>query len=385
MSYPSRMSSPELNLDHAPSARQSESGPAASASSDPGVPSTRHQGPRRSGLSVGRLALCALLVAAVAAGAWLALRPGKSADNAEAAAPDRKALDRAWENLSDENRQAIIAYLLPSEEEVKGLFNIVKEADFIRKNAAHAELMPSISFYFLPENDVVNAVSMPADPVQKTETPCVVLFGGWTRMARVVGAAVAAKSFGTSFGVDPESRMLELLPRSLNRSMGKLIAEEAFALLKDCGIRPSLFLDRRFLVEAVNVADGDCLACIGHEVGHIAYHHLDGPGDESEETQRNKEREADSFAMSIAREERQYMDGKVEQYMFIGSVYENYIFALMEARNGRGGDDRFLDHPCSSERLLNLLRSKTELSELYGLSVSAVEQALQTATASSKR
>ena len=376
----SRRTAAELNLDQAPSARRPAASPAGPAS---GPAPFR---PRRSGVSAGRVVAFLVLLAAIAAGVWSALRPGTPPDAAETpASSDRKALDRAWDELSEENRQAIVSFLLPDQEELEGLFDIVKNADFIRKNAVHAELMPSISFYFVPENDIVNAFSSAKDPVAETETPCIFLFGGWTRMTRVIGAAVAAKSFGTSFGLDPEGRMLELLPKSMNRAMCKLTVEEAFALLRDCGVRPSLFLDRRFLAEAVNIADGDCLACIGHEVGHIAYHHVDGPGDESEETQRNNEREADSFAMSIAREERQYMDGKVEQYMFIGSVYENYVFALMEAEGGTTGDDRHLDHPFSSERLLNLLRSKTELSELYGLSVSIVERALVAAKAPAKR
>lgn len=166
---PSRMSSPALDLDRAPSA--------SNTAPDPSGPAPRPGRPprpvRRAGVSMGRIVAFLVLLAAVAACVWLALRT-----SGEASAASGSDEPSAWASASEEARAAALAFLCPGEDEVSGLYRIVEQSDFIRDNPAYADIVSSISFHYLPEDDVVNAFASPVDRIAGTETPCIRLLGG---------------------------------------------------------------------------------------------------------------------------------------------------------------------------------------------------------------
>lgn len=362
--FPSRMSAPTLDIDQSMAARRSGTAP-ASRPAAPAHPRPPRRG--RPGSFAGFIAAILLLALAAAGYLWYASRTARNSP-----VPDDDAAVWTPDSLSDEAREAIVRFLSPDAPHFGALFGMITNSDVIRNNPAHADLAGRIAFAYLPDVGEVNADAGLVSVAEEGAVPQIRLFGGYVRKAQIIGAVIASKKFGTSLGVDSEALLVREYPLQAVRGGGKISVDDAVALLGRCGVRPALFGDASFLDEAGRIAGGVCLACIGHEVGHIAYHHVDNPS-VSLETRRNCEREADSFAMSIAREERSYYGGEMERYMFVGAVYDAYLSALLD-EVAIGTDDRGSDHPLSKERLLNLLRSKAELAEKYGIPVDVVER-----------
>ena len=320
--------------------------------------------------------------------------PDASAADAQTEAVVREALSAlteedaaalaAWADGDDEMQLVAALYFSPPASHLEELYEVVRGSDLVRFNPAFEPILGKVRFRYVPGESSVNAFASSADPVGGDETsPSMNLLGGFVRFARAVGLVVAAKNLPSEDGANRFDRLCEQFPKAFAAGEGSLSIRNAAVMVRECGVPPSVFRNGACLREAQNIADGMCLECLGHETGHLVYHHVGRTSDVSPETLRNFEREADSFAMSVGREERRYMNGHVERYMFLGSVYDNLLMALAEAA-ADGGAERaayFRDHPDSAERLLNLLRSKSELAEFYGMTVADAEKLLRTAGA----
>ena len=101
------------------------------------------------------------------------------------------------------------------------------------------------------------------------------------------------------------------------------------------------------------------MSILAHETGHVALGHV-WTWKKNTERSRNQEREADSFAHSIA-------SGTADaETMFFGNYLFHYAYAINEERNGDSIVAR--THPYSEERLFNLIRDNQSIADLYGIS-----------------
>lgn len=100
---------------------------------------------------------------------------------------------------------------------------------------------------------------------------------------------------------------------------------------------------------------------VAHELGHVCYDHILGPGydDQPLDVSRNQERDADSFA-----------DSMMGSTIFKDSLFEAHLkscigWSVVEKMGGRVEPGT---HPLSIERLRNTIRNNSEVAKQMGLS-----------------
>jgi hypothetical protein len=187
-----------------------------------------------------------------------------------------------------------------------------------------------------------------------------VVLGGMGRFSRVLAACL------TEFGVEDIEILLGVLG-----SAPEIGADGALGLLTEhLDIPLERFSDEAWLSNAKSISRGIMLGVLAHEAGHIALGHVWGWNKGSERS-RNQEREADSFAHSVA-------SGSADaDSMFAGNLMFHFAYAINEAKNGDSEMAR--THPYSEERLFNLIRDNASTAKLYGITEEEMRQALEEA------
>ncbi len=106
---------------------------------------------------------------------------------------------------------------------------------------------------------------------------------------------------------------------------------------------------------------------IAHELGHIVNGHRDMCiiNDEAR-VKRNKERAADSFAAKVVSS---YEDKDVRKLYFLGGLIQ--FFALYDEDLEHSSTD---SHPCSYERVLNLMLDNKEIAKSYGITKETIDK-----------
>lgn len=259
-----------------------------------------------------------------------------------------------------------LLYITPSYSELKQTFRMVETSEHVSENLDYESKMEGVRFYHDPSDNQINAYATVFDNWYRPEPeicPCIMVCGGAGRFARVIGAAMA--EFGDDLDVDA---LLGALG-----SAGSLDNEQALYLLSEVLHVPmEHYSDPAWLANAKGVSRGVLMAILAHETGHIALGHV-WAWQKNLERSRNQEREADSFAHSVA-------SGTADaESMFLGNFLFHYAFAINEGRNGNPAVAR--EHPYSEERLLNLVRDNKSIADLYGISESDIRDRLREARA----
>lgn len=255
-----------------------------------------------------------------------------------------------------------LLYITPSYSELKQAFQMVLSSDHVSENLAYANATRDVRFYHDPSQDTINAFATVVDSWHREEPefwPSIMVCGGAGRFARVIGAALT--ELGDELDIDALLGALGSVG-SLDNEQARLILAEALHVPME------RYSDPAWLSRAKGVSRGILMSILAHETGHIALGHV-WAWQKNTERNRNQEREADSFAHSIA-------SGTADaEIMFFGNFLFHYAYAINEGRDENSAMAQ--THPYAEERLYNLIRDNKSIADLYGITETEIREQLR--------
>jgi hypothetical protein len=213
--------------------------------------------------------------------------------------------------------------------------------------------------------EVVNAfatdgpvpVVLPGGRRETLPPPVIVFLGGAanaTGTASLALAAAASEELGGGPGGSLLPATLRELGREVQRGGGSFSPEQSGRVIETMGLGPVLESEAA-AKRARSYAAAMNLGVIAHELGHICLGHTLGGGTNME-ISRNQEREADSFASSVA------SSSPFSDYVVAGGLVWWFILVWVADAGGREVEST---HPLPRERLLNFIRAnKSQAAEL---------------------
>lgn len=265
-----------------------------------------------------------------------------------------------------------VHYITPSYADVRQMFQMVLNSEHVSSNPLYEMLTKDTRLYLISQNDTVNAFASAEDVFRKEEWHTMYVMGGYGRFARVIGAVLAMENRNPDSDGERLDTLLGQLATVITEKQGGLSIEDADSILAQCGGSYDLFSDEGFVAEAKAASRGILMSVIAHEVGHLALGHVH-TGSRTLERNRNQEREADSFAHSVA------SGGADADSMFLGNFFSDFIFSLLEES---GDTDLSRTHPYSEERLYNLIRDNRSIASRYGITEDDMREMLREARSS---
>ena len=245
----------------------------------------------------------------------------------------------------------VLGYLTPSEAEIMQLYAHVVTSPVVAENRQYSSRLGNIPLLYDATNDVVNACA--AKYVDDGEEKfCTLVFGGAARYARLVGLAAAAEEGGAKGAL---KTLMEKMPRGM---CSRCSPSDAVGVIEKCGLVAAL-ADPATLQKAVSNSSGTLIGVLAHEAGHHVFGHLLGDGAKANlEVERNREREADSFASSVI------STSAFGEHIFAGTLFWHYAVAVQSD----GDTDAGRSHPLSKERFLNFVRANPDTAAAMGVS-----------------
>lgn len=227
---------------------------------------------------------------------------------------------------------------------VQEVFGMVANNPHVTENPAFNQKAMLTYPIYDPEEMAVNAFAA-FEPEKKVYL--IVFFDGYLNFMLAVEAIFKMKMYDR----------LTRLGEQLKKSQYHFPPYELASVLEELPKEAKSF-DKPFV---------SCFETIAHELGHICYDHVFGPGysgmtlDES----RNMERDADSFASSI-----------INRSLFNKDIFDSFIkcciaWAVVEKVGGRVEPHT---HPLAYERLLNSIRNNSALAKKMGIDEDLVKR-----------
>ena len=248
---------------------------------------------------------------------------------------------------------AVTQYFQPSEAELAQLFEYVRSAANVKENLQYANIMKDVRFFYLADNDTVNAyatikkLNKDKDELHRV----IVLLGGAVRFSKTASLAVAAHLSGDK---QAPARLVRALDGS---DLGKFDLDSAVRLVNSAQLGAALG-DETVRAKAKSVSAGMVLGILAHEAGHHALGHTLNTSEKVNlEISRNQEREADSFASSVI------ASSPFGEYILAGTLFWHFALASQQ------GDAVATTHPLSKERFENFVRANEELAASMGITL----------------
>ena len=248
---------------------------------------------------------------------------------------------------------AVAQYFQPSEAELAQLFEYVRSAANVKENLQYASIMKDVRFFYLADNDTVNAyASLKQLNKDKDELHrVIVLLGGAVRFSKVASLAVAAHLSGDKQAPVRLVRALE------PADCGKFDLDTVVRLVNAADLGAAL-ANETVQAKAKSVAAGMILGILAHEAGHHALGHTLNTSEKVNlDISRNQEREADSFASSVI------ASSPFGEYILAGTLFWHFALASQQ------GDAAATTHPLSKERFENFVRANAELAASMGITL----------------
>ena len=251
-------------------------------------------------------------------------------------------------------KDAVVAqYFQPSEAELAQLFEYVRSAANVKENLQYASIMKDVRFFYLADNDTVNAyASLKQLNKDKDELHrVIVLLGGAVRFSKVASLAVAAHLSGDKQA--PVRLVRALAPADC----GKVDLDAVVRLVNAADLGAAL-ANETVQAKAKSVSAGMILGILAHEAGHHALGHTLNTSEKVNlDISRNQEREADSFASSVI------ASSPFGEYILAGTLFWHFALASQQ------GDAVATTHPLSKERFENFVRANAELAASMGITL----------------
>ena len=248
---------------------------------------------------------------------------------------------------------SVAQYFQPSEAELSQLFEYVRSAANVKENLQYAGIMKDVRFFYLADNDTVNAyASLKQLNKDKDELHrVIVLLGGAVRFSKVASLAVAAHLSGDKQAPVRLVRALE------PADCGKLDLDAVVRLVNAADLGAAL-ANETVQAKAKSVSAGMILGILAHEAGHHALGHTLNTSEKVNlDISRNQEREADSFASSVI------ASSPFGEYILAGTLFWHFALASQQ------GDAVATTHPLSRERFENFVRANAELAASMGITL----------------
>ena len=258
--------------------------------------------------------------------------------------------------------------------QMQGLLGAVISSNHVVSNPQYAALIPKLQFKFIDTSfqhpaelggDIVDQATVNAyariDPLEGFPTIC--LFAGATRYASLMAAAYVGwrylkmdPEWGTRFGIVPFPQVVLSMVKMFQRNSMRMTSELAAIFANENNLHAMLqstFAGRK---EVETIASGTLMGVLSHEYGHLALGHCNAHT-ENEEIQRNKEREADSFASSIV------SASEFKGVLGLGTII--WELALVVFQDVVGAKES--SHPLSRERLHDFIRANPSTAQQIGI------------------
>ena len=248
---------------------------------------------------------------------------------------------------------AVTQYFQPSEAELVQLFEYVRSAANVKENLQYAGIMKGVRFFYLADNDTVNAYAALKQLNKDKEElhRVIVLLGGAVRFSKVASLAVAAHLSGDKQAPVRLVRALE------PADCGKLDLDAVVRLVNAADLGAAL-ANETVQAKAKSVSAGMILGILAHEAGHHALGHTLNTSEKVNlDVSRNQEREADSFASSVI------ASSPFGEYILAGTLFWHFELASQQ------GDAVATTHPLSKERFENFVRANAELAATMGITL----------------
>ena len=249
----------------------------------------------------------------------------------------------------DRTANEIARFLTPAPEEVWQWWEAVSRSMHVRMNEAYYSYANGTEFYYLHDDDTINAFAGRNDKEDKPFR--IVFFGGAMRFSRLASLAVAVDMCGRPGTAARFAKSIDM--------GSKMSPQQAVTMMSECG------LDDQFNLPGVKakaqaVSSGMIIGILAHEMGHVCLNHVVGPNyyESNQEIGRNHEREADSFASSIT------AANPFGEYVYEGMLFWHYILAKQE-----GNEAIESTHPLERERLENLIRANASKASALGINL----------------
>jgi len=238
---------------------------------------------------------------------------------------------------------------VPDRGEVGELRQLVFRSSHVRRNSAYEDAASSTRFAYVEADPEFNAFAC-LDPVG----PQIVLLGGLMREFAAMSIMVTFQPGGTAQGL-------------------REYARQRLAISPDHPLNMQPFAEHYSDAEMQQLRDARSLLCamimfvIAHELGHVCYGHVFGPGYAGQpiEVCRNQERDADSFASNVI------SSSTSREHWFAGQFFALLTMAIFEAH---GVVAEFATHPTARERLRNAVRSNPEAAAALGIAEDMVDE-----------
>jgi hypothetical protein len=238
---------------------------------------------------------------------------------------------------------------LPDAPEIGELRQLVFRSRHVRQNGAYEDAASGTRFSYFEDDLDFNAFA-----TRDAVGPRVVILGGLVREFGAMAVVVTSDSGGTGQG----------LRAYTERRLATAPADPLGAL--PLAAQPSAE-DIARLHHARELLCAMVMYVIGHELGHVCYGHIFGPGYSGQplEVCQNQERDADSFASSVI------ASSTSKEHWFAGQIFALLTMAVFEAH---GVVAEFATHPTACERLRNAVRSNPEAAAAMGITEELVDQ-----------
>lgn len=238
---------------------------------------------------------------------------------------------------------------LPDEAEMRELRQLVFRSRHVRDNTTYDDAANSTRFHYFGDDPEFNAFAMP-DAVG----PRVVILGGLVTEFAAMSIVVTSDAEGSEKGLRAYAA------QRLATAPGAPLAASPLSASPSPVEMERLRLARELMCAMV-------MYVIGHELGHVCYGHIYGPGYSGQplEVCQNQERDADSFASSVI------TSSPSKQHWFAGQVMALLTMAIHEAH---GVMTEFSTHPTARERLRNAVRSNPVAAAAMGLTEEMVDE-----------
>ena len=243
-------------------------------------------------------------------------------------------------------------------EEMEQIAAFVITSPHVQTNPAYKSRAERTHFFFAAEDDTVNAFATDCrHPQIDLDPPMIVVMGGLANSTRLIALALAQDKVQQN----PESRhllisVIHAIGNCINEQQGQLEMEFAETIYTNSGLELSC-KNQEVQRRARSYGAAMNMSVLAHELGHIVLGHTLGVT-LSMEASRNQERQADSFAATIAG------TSPFSDYTVAGGIF---WWVLLTWREEVCDPENATTHPHSRERLMDYIRANQSQAAALGM------------------
>lgn len=250
-----------------------------------------------------------------------------------------------------------------NEESIRQIAAFVLSSPHVLNNTAYRKRAASLTFLYLDTVYVFNAFATdhPIDGID-ADPPLIVILGGLVQAVRI--AAIGLGNYRVRQTRESREKLVEIIRwigSAIIQNQGEFDPDNARQAMEDLDLGTLMEENGEIVRKARSYSAAICMGVIAHELGHIALGHtLNTSADINYEISRNQEREADSFASSIA------TSCPFSDYIVEGGIFWWALMTWAESvLPGTGYQET--THPNARERLMDYIRSNRDQAAAMGI------------------